>query len=56
MEFDESIEENYEVYQVDGYKIGIDKDLLNQYDYFEVKYSNNFIQKGFYPSILRPEN
>lgn len=56
MEFDEIIEDNYQVYQVDGYDIGIDKALLDEYDYFEVKFSNNFIQKGFYPSILRPEN
>lgn len=56
MEFDENIEANYEVFLVEGYKIGIDKPLLKEYDYFEVKYSNNFIQTGFYPSILRPEN
>ena len=56
MEFDEIIEDNYQVHQVDGYDIGIDKALLDEYDYFEVKFSNNFIQKGFYPSILRPEN
>lgn len=55
MEFDEDIDEKYKVYEVDGYKIGIDKDILDDYDYIEIKYSDNFIQKGFYPSILRPE-
>lgn len=56
MEFDENIDEKYKVYHVDGYKIGIDKYILESYDYIEIKYSDNFIQSGFYPSILRPED
>ncbi len=55
MEFDENIDENYKVYKVDGYKIAINKDILESYDYIEIKYSDNFIQRGFYPNILRPE-
>lgn len=55
MEFDKNIDEKYKVYEVDGCRIGIDKDLLEDYDYIEIKYSDNFLQKGFYPSILRPE-
>ncbi len=55
MEFDKEVDETFKVYQVDGYKVCLKKDLLEEYDYIEVKYSDNFIQEGFYPSILRPE-
>lgn len=56
MEFEEVIDEEYKLYEVDGYKIGIKKDILEDYDYIEIKYSDNFMQKGFYPSIIRPED
>lgn len=56
MVFEEKIDDDYKVYDVDGYKIGIEKDILDDYDYLEIKYSDNFISKGFYPSILRPED
>ena len=51
----EEVGEEYKLYEVDGYKIRINKDLLDEYDYMEIKYANNFIQQGFYPSKLRPE-
>lgn len=54
MEFDENIDDEYKVHEVDGYKIAIKKDILDDYDYIEIKYSDNFIQRGFYPSILKP--
>lgn len=54
MEFDENIDDEYKVHEVDGYKIAIKKDILDDYDYIEIKYSDNFIQRGFYPSILEP--
>lgn len=56
MEFDENIDESFKVYEVDGYKIAIAKDILDSYEYIEVKYSDNFIQRGFYPNILRPDD
>ncbi len=56
MAFEENIGEKYEVYEVAGFKVGIEKDLLKQYDYIEIKYGDSFVQRGFYPSILRPEN
>lgn len=56
MEFDESIDESYEVFELDGYKIAINKDIIDSYDYIEIKYSDNFIQRGFYPNILKPES
>lgn len=56
MVFDEKIDDDYKVYKVDGYNIAIKKDILDDYDYIEIKYSTNFIQKGFYPNILNPEN
>lgn len=55
MEFDDEIDEKFKVYEVDGYKICIDQGLLGQYDYIEIKYSDNFVQRGFYPNILKPE-
>ncbi len=56
MAFDENIDEKYEVYEVDGFKVAIEKDLLKQYDYVEIKHGDSFVQRGFYPSILKPEN
>lgn len=56
MVFDEEIDDDYKVYKVDGYNMAINKDILDDYDYIEIKYSTNFIQKGFYPNILDPEN
>lgn len=56
MEFEEELDNNYKVYQVDAYKIGIEKNIIDDYDYIEIKYSDNFIQKGFYPNILDPDN
>ncbi len=56
MVFEENIDENYKVYDVDGYKIAIEKDIIDDYDYIEIKYSDNFIQKGFYPNILDPDS
>ena len=56
MEFEEEIDDKYRVHQVDGYKIAIEKAIEGDYDYIEIKYSDNFIQKGFYPNILKPEN
>lgn len=56
MEFDEEIDEKYKLYEVDGYKIAIEKDIEGDYDYIEIKYSDNFIQKGFYPNILKTES
>lgn len=56
MEFDENIDEEYKVFKVDGYKVAIKKDIIDSYDYIEIKYSDNFIQKRFYPNILKPEN
>ena len=55
MVFEEEVDDEYEVFDVEGYKIAIEKDILGDYDYIEVKYSDNFIQKGFYPNILDPE-
>lgn len=55
MEFDKRIGIEYEVYEVDGYKIGVNRHLFDDYDYIEIKYSDNFLQQGFYASILRPE-
>ena len=56
MEFDEKIDEDYKLHEVEGYKIAIKKDILDSYDYIEIKYSDNFIQRGFYPNILRPDD
>lgn len=56
MDFEEKVDENYKVYEVEGYKIAVDKELLDEYDYFEIKYSDNFIHQGFYPNILKPEH
>lgn len=55
MEFDENVDEKYKVVEVDGYKVAIKKDITDSYNYIEIKYSDNFIQKGFYPNILKPE-
>lgn len=52
--FDENIDETYEVYEIDGCKIALAKDLLEVYDYIEIKYSDHFIQQGFYPCLIRP--
>ncbi len=56
MEFEEEIDDKYKLYEVDGYKIAVEKDMREDYDYIEIKYSDNFLQKGFYPNILKPEN
>lgn len=56
MVFEDKVdEEEYKIYEVDGYKIAINKDLFKDYDYIEIKHSDNFLQQGFYASILRPE-
>lgn len=56
MEFDEKIDDDYKIYDVDEYKIGINKDIIDDYNYIEIKYSDNFIANGFYPCILKPED
>ena len=56
MVFDENIDDEYKVYDVEGYKVGICKDIIDSYDYIEIKYSDNFISQGFYPCIVRPED
>lgn len=55
MVFDENIDEEYAVFLIDGYKIAIAKDILGDYDFIEIKYSDNFILRGFYPNILAIE-
>lgn len=55
MVFEEEVDDEYEVFDVEGYKMAIEKDILGDYDYIEIKHSNNFIQQGFYPNILDPE-
>lgn len=50
MEFVENIEKNYKILDIDNYKIAIEEELLKDNDFFEIKYSNNFIAKGFYVS------
>ena len=55
MVFEDDIDDKYKLYDVEGYKIGIHKDIIDSYDYIEVKYSDNFIANGFYPCIIRPE-
>lgn len=56
MVFEEDIDQDYKLYDVEGYKIAIKKDILDDYDYIEIKYSNNFIANGFYPCIVKEEN
>ncbi len=55
MVFEEEVDDEYEVFDVEGYKMAIEKDILGDYDYIEIKHSDNFIQQGFYPNILDPE-
>ncbi|MDO5457234.1 MAG: hypothetical protein Q4F26_02730 [Atopococcus tabaci] len=51
MEFAENINDHFEVFEEEGYKIAIEKDTMKRYDYFEIKYSNKAGQEGFYPHV-----
>lgn len=52
MEFDEEVDDNYEIYNSKGYKVAVEKKILKDNNYIEIKYSTNFISPGFYPSVL----
>ena len=54
LEIVDEIEDNYEVFEVDGYKIAIEDRTMRMFDYFEIKYNAQFVKEGFYPSILEP--
>lgn len=51
MEFAESINDQFEVFERESYQIAIEKDTLKRYDYFEIKYNNQSGQEGFYPHV-----
>ena len=54
LEIVDEIEDNYEVFEVDGYKIAIEDRTMRMFDYFEIKYNAKSVKEGFYPSILEP--
>lgn len=54
LEIVEEIEDDYEVFEVDGYQIAIEEATMRMFDYFEIKYNAQFVKEGFYPSILQP--
>lgn len=53
MEFVDELNENSELFNIDGYSVSVTNHLMRMEDYLEIKYSNNFITKGFYVSKLR---
>ena len=53
MEFVDELNENSEVFNIDGYSVSVTNHLMRMENYLEIKYSNNFITKGFYVSKLR---
>ena len=50
------IQNGYEEIKKDGYTFIIDDYARDNFlkDYLEIKYSNNFLIKGLYPSRYRP--
>lgn len=56
MEFDSDIGENYKIFYVDDYKIGVENNLIKKEKYLEIKYSDNFLMKGLYVSKIKPES
>lgn len=50
MEFEDEISEGFRLFNVDGYKILVSEDLCLTEEYLEIKYSDNFLVKGFYVS------
>lgn len=50
MDFEEEPGEGFRTLELDGYHLAVEEALYKDHEYLEIKYSDNFLVKGFYVS------